>query len=367
MTLADALDCQRLICVTRNIPANLLALQHEAEAAGLQVHFVHDARGLSQIVTADDDLIVLAEGLLADPPALREMLIGGAAVLVQPIEAGLAAGFERIDLNRATAGAMRIPGRMVEGLAELPPDCDIPSALTRVALQGGIAMKEVPTDLRSGVRWRLIRSESDVEELEAEWIGAHIGDTPVPTPGYQASRFAVSAFGAGLLHAGHASRSAFLLGLGLLLVAMTLGWFGLAWPALTLLVLASICGRTGGMFQRVERGSGAVPSEAAMLDAGFGWLLDVVLVLVAVWASPLQPWESLFQRAFAPLMLVLAVRLAAHALPTDMAVWLEDRVLLAVGLAIFAAFEVISPGIELLAVVVMLAAIILSRSRTKLT
>src|SRR5690349_6670669 len=89
--IALALECQRVICVAREISPELIALQHEAERAGVRLHVVPGARALAGLVTANDELIVFTEGLLAEPQEAIALLETGHAVLVQPVESGLAA------------------------------------------------------------------------------------------------------------------------------------------------------------------------------------------------------------------------------------------------------------------------------------
>ena len=63
----------------------------------------------------------------------RSLLDEAPGVLVLPVEAGVAAGFERIDINHAWAGALRMPGRIVAGLGDLPADWNPVAALLRLA------------------------------------------------------------------------------------------------------------------------------------------------------------------------------------------------------------------------------------------
>jgi hypothetical protein len=232
--IALALECQRIICVAREITPELIALQHEAERAGVRLHVIPGARALAGLVTANDELIVFTEGLLAAPQDAIALLDAGHGVFVQPIESGLAAGFERIDLNHAAAGAIRIPGRLVERLTDLQPDCDVPSALPRIALQAGVAMQSVPAAAREGVRWRLVRDEVEAHAIEDAWIRLHMGEGGLPTPGILLSRLCVLAFGPSLLHAGSGARLVALGALVVMLLALGAGWFGYAAVALAL-------------------------------------------------------------------------------------------------------------------------------------
>ena len=168
-----------------------------------------------------DGLLVAAEGAM---PLLGQ----GAGVLVQPIEAGLPAGFERIDINHASAGILRMPGRLAERLGELPADCDAVSALTRIALQAGVPQRMVPPQAREGAAWTLVRDEDEAHGLVAAWFRLHLGSPGAAAPGALAARALVRSLGPMLLHAGSGA-SVVTLGAGvLLLLALLAAWLGQA-------------------------------------------------------------------------------------------------------------------------------------------
>src|SRR5690606_4639782 len=143
-----------IICLSRGFETEFAALQHTAEAAGAQFHIVTGARQLAPLVNVADELVVIADCLMARPQRAVELLAGARCVVVQPIEDGLAAGFERIDLNHASAGLMLISGRLVERLSELPAECDAGSALTRISLQFGVPQCQLPPEAREGGAWK---------------------------------------------------------------------------------------------------------------------------------------------------------------------------------------------------------------------
>ena len=116
--LVLALGAERVVCITPVFDAAMIALQHEAEAGGARFHVVSGARGLVGLISAADEVIAIADGLLPWPSLAIMLVEAGQSVLVQPIEAGLNAGFERLDINHASAGAIRVPGNLVERLAE---------------------------------------------------------------------------------------------------------------------------------------------------------------------------------------------------------------------------------------------------------
>jgi hypothetical protein len=365
--IALALECQRIVCVAREIAPELIALQHEAERAGVRLHVIPGPRALAGLVTANDELIAFTEGLLAAPQEALALVEDGHAVLVQPIESGLAAGFERIDLNHAAAGLIRIPGRLVEGLAELPPDVDIPSALTRIALQAGIAMQPVPAAAREGVRWKLVRDEVEAHAVEGAWIRLHIGEGQMPTPGILLSRLAVLAIGPSLLHAGSGPRLVAAGALALMLIALGAGWFGYAAVALALCAIAWTIRRAAGLLERVEHDSLSLRKSPVSAEQVLGLLLDIELIALVVWSAPLPPWEPLLTRLFPPFILLCLVRLLPRVLLRGWIGWLEDRALLALLLALAAAIGVLVPAVQVLTAGLAAAALLLSGGKAQLT
>jgi hypothetical protein len=342
-------------------------LQHAAEEAGVRLHVIAGARALAGLVTANDELIVFTEGLLAAPQEAIGLLECGHAVLVQPIESGLAAGFERIDLNHAAAGALHIPGRLVEHLADLPADCDIPSALTRIALQAGIAMSSVPAAAREGARWKLVRDEVEAHAIEAAWMRLHMGEGELPTPGVLLSRLSVSAFGPSLLHAGSGWRLVAAGAVAVMLLALGAGWLGYAGVALVLAAFAWTVRRAAGLLERVEHDSLNLRTSPISGEQVLGWLLDVTLIAIVVWSAPLLPWESALARIFPPFILVCLARLLPRVLLRGWIAWLEDRALLALLLALAAALGVLVLAVQLLAMALATAALLLAARKSQLT
>jgi hypothetical protein len=110
-----------VICIAREVVPELIALQHEAERVGMRLHVVPGPRALVGLVTGNDELIVFTEGLLAAPQEAIACSRQAKAYSFSRSRAALPRGFERIDINHRRRRLMRIPGRLVEGLSELPP------------------------------------------------------------------------------------------------------------------------------------------------------------------------------------------------------------------------------------------------------
>ena len=365
--IALALECQRIVCIAREVSPPLIALQQEAEKAGVRLHVIPGPRALAGLVTANDELFVFTEGLLAAPQEAIALLEHGHSVLVQPIETGLAAGFERIDINHAAAGAMRIPGRLAETLGDLPADFDIPSALTRIALQSGIAMQSVPAAAREGARWKLVRDEAEAHAIEDAWIRLHMGEGQMPTPGILLSRLGVLAIGPSLLHAGSGWRLVALGAVALMLLALGAGWLGYSALALVVCAIAWTLRRASGLLERIEHDSLKIGKAPVSSETVLGWLLDMELIAVIVWAAPLPPWDTLLAHVFPPFILIALARLLPRVLLREWVAWLEDRALLALILALAAFLGVLDEGVQVLAMLLALAALALTAGKPQIT
>lgn len=350
--LVLALGCERIVCIARGLGSELVELQHVAEDNGARFHVVSGPRGLVGLITANDELIVLADGLLAEPEKAVAQIEHGPGVLVQPIELGQPAGFERIDLNHSAAGAMRLPGSLVERLAELPADCDTVSSLQRIAFQTGVAQRMLPSGLREGGAWRLLRDEGEAHLAEGEWFRQHTGITPASSISEVAARAAVRSIGPALMHSGSGGNAVGILALVAALLALGAGWFQFSATALFLCVVADVARRAASLLLRIERNSLNLRRSFLPRQLVFGWGLDIVLVLILSWSQPFAPDGGLFAHAFPAIMLVTMLRLIPQLLHTRWVHWLEDRGLFALvlGLVIIAAGGMPSSLVAALAV-----------------
>ncbi|MFN3554053.1 MAG: hypothetical protein ACK4UL_13175 [Novosphingobium meiothermophilum] len=336
--LALHIGAKRIVVVAEGISAELVALQHCAEAGGAQFHVVATARALVPLILPEDDVIVLGDGLLAMPDAVRGFLDSGPAVLTLPIETALPLGFERIDLNHASAAAMRLPGRVVASLADLPPEWNVQSALLRLAVQARAAMRAIPSAMLDDGRWTMVRSEPEALQAEQRWLRLHTdpGDGGKAIPGERLAVAGVRRFGPALLHAG--TRPG-LVGLGaglVLLLAAGLGWLGYHATAFALVGLGWFIERIASLIGRVERDSLLAAGLTRHGSAVFHLLIDASLVALASWRSELRLITGLpaGAAAFVPLLLVASLRLVPLALPhRRWASILKDRLLAGLALA----------------------------------
>lgn len=364
LSLALAAGCERIVVMAREFGPDLAELQRETERAGAGFHVLTGPRALSPLVSAADEVLVMADGLLPTTGDALRLIGTGQAVFVQPAETGIPAGFERIDLNHAAAGLMLVPGRLVDRLMDLPPDADPASALLRIALQAGVAQRPVPDEVRHGGRWLMVRSEAEAQGAEDSWMARHTSGG-APTPGPLLARWLARRFGPALLHA---NTTGLMLpyGAAYLLAAAGFGlaWVGLAWLALALLGLACVVQRTAAILGRLQREALALRSGPAWRSTVSGMALDGVIGAVLVLARAPLSGETLLERWFAPAVLLGMVRLLGRVSTANWAVWLGDRLLLCMLLAGMAAGRVIAPGVPALVLLLILAGLVLDRPRS---
>ena len=361
--LALALECRRIVCFSREITPELVAMQHVAERAGAQFHVVSSTRALAGLVTAADEMIVLGEGVLALSSDVTGLLELGPGIAVLPAETAVPAGFERIDLQHAGAGAMRLPGRLAERLTDLPPDSDAFSALMRIALQSGVTRRMVPVEAREPARWSLLRDEAQAHAVEAPWIALLTGAAQSATPAEMLATLAVRRIGPALLHAGTRPGVVTAAGGAMVLIGMGLGWFGLIAPGLVCAGIGWTLRKAAALLLRVQRDS---LSDAPSRWPGpllFGWVFDLMMVALLGWGLPAAPGETSLARYFPPFMLLCLTRVIPRTMPGRWAAVLGDRLLLMCVLALASAGGVLNAAVYALAIGLALAGIELPRTK----
>ncbi len=153
--VALALGCKRIWLFAAGQDELAIRAQQLAETSGAKFRLIQRGRQLLGGMTHQDELLVLAEGLLPADRDMLELLESGPVILRLPSEQGLRAGFERLDRDFCWAGAMILPGRVLERLDELGEDIDPVSALVRAGRVSRVVERDLPVEwVRSG-RWSL--------------------------------------------------------------------------------------------------------------------------------------------------------------------------------------------------------------------
>ena len=191
-----AAGSERVIALGDGASTEAVALRQGAEGAGARFDVMRDGHRLLGALGASDELLVLAPGVLADSPAAMDMLAKGNKVLVLPAASGIPAGFERIDLERAWAGALLIPGSLVERLSELPDDFEPTAALLRVALQARMREVRLPDELMADGSWAKVGDEETTGSRDEAWLRRNLMPAPTKAVSPWLARTSLNLFGA---------------------------------------------------------------------------------------------------------------------------------------------------------------------------
>lgn len=336
LSVALALGCERVICLAEGLPGEVVALQHAAERGGATFQTAADGRGLARLIKPDDELLVFADGVIVSAEAVSTLLGGRMGIVVQPVESGVAAGYERIDLNHAGAGVVRLPGRLAAGLADLPEDWNPVSALLRIGVQSSLRQVVLPQALVGSGAWTLIRSDAEAHRLEPQWL-RRLTETSSPGgPGRWLAARLVEWLGPALLHAG-TRPTVLTIGAGALAgIALLAAWFG-AYPAsFAGLGIAWLTRRCATILARVHGEGAEAKPRWVDPDAIFDLALDGAFAAVIAWcyaAVRIEP-SALLMGGFIALTLLGLLRLAAKIFAERRwKGWFEDRLILAVALA----------------------------------
>lgn len=325
---AAHLSCDRVICLTGGLGPEMGAARSYAQRAGVRFEVAESILRLMGLITADDDVVLIADGVLPDCAALVNVLGDRTGVVAFPAEPALGLGFERLDASRAWSGALRMRGAGVARLADLPGDCDLASSLLRIALQSGARVIEIdPAPLADGA-WRRRVERHAAAEAERRWVARQVQPVPFAAPGLAisqrlASRWARDIGGGRWRRAPHLA--------ALVAGALAVGAGLVSWPlaGLALLLAASVALAMAEVFDRVET-LGAPPRKAGLAFPLAGWLRDGVLVALLALLIRAEPdWL----RLFLPLTMVSAVRLGEATARAPLRPLYSDRIIMLMMLA----------------------------------
>ena len=364
--LALALGCERVVCLADNLGPGLIALQHEVESAGAKFHVISVPRALCGLVYATDELIMLADGVLPLADEARDILAKGNAIVVVSAETGIPAGFERIDLNHAWAGALVMPGKLVERLNELPQDCDGVSSLLRIALQGRVPERVLADTALAEGRWAMLSTTGDAASLEPAWFRRHAASADPFTPGRWLAFGLAARFGVGWLNRG--IRPGYLLTCAVLLLCLALvgGWMGMIAGGFAALGLSWFLADASQSLDHGERAGGEGKPFFAKAIQAFALMADLAVIALLAMAMD-GMFASLFALLFMPLTLMGLVWLVPYLSHKRWAGLLGDRVVLALILALGATADILPELTQCLILILVGCAIVLSRAERRLT
>jgi len=313
--LLAALGAERVICLCHALEGEVLSLQHKVEAIGATFHALTGFIGLAALVRAEDDLLILGDGLLPDPLLAQQLVKSDAgwrrAVMCLPDDHGLVVNapddFERIDAARHWAGLLVMRGAPVQQLATFPDDADAVSLLLRLALQARTPCHDLGPALLEPGAWVLSDSAAALATHERDLMAraARLHD-------FRSPMIALADTLVGMLAPRGLREGPVVAGSVALVLALG-GIVAAAWgvPAIGLGSAAAaafsgtIAASYAGLAQRLQRRSEPIPGDAAIRV-----VLDAMAALTVWFAlAPFPEWTAL--AVCGPLLIGLA-RLAAR-------------------------------------------------------
>jgi hypothetical protein len=341
--------CGKILFLGHGGGPDALALRHAAERAGAQFQVLRGPRDVPATVRGDDELLVLARGLLPDSPRASEMLRHGPVIVSLPVQAGAAGGFELLDLTAAWGGALVMPGRLTERLDALPEDGEPIAGLLRIARQASIPERQLPEIELSDGRWTLLHDARQSAAVEPAWLRRRLPPASPWSPTAWFARALLRRFGGqatASTRAGPLARA----GAALAMVgAVAAAWFGYSLAGFGLLAAAVLAIELGDGIARLTRPSFAGEAPPSPLSRGLRLALDGALVAVGALALP----GALHRRLFLALLPVALLHVPVPAGSRPWRMLFEDRVLLIAALALAVGLDAAEKGFMAAALVLL--------------
>ena len=343
--LMSSLGCDRILCLAHPGDEKIQEIRSLAEESDLVFQSVSGPLPLVGLISVDQELLVMADGLVVDSEALPDNFGSKRSVLTLPDDVGIAAGFERIDSEHAWGGLLLARGSIAAQLADMPADSDTVSLLLRLALQSGAQLTPVNPEVLRGGEWLLARDSAALEGREKALLDRSVEKSNWSAPSIALGQRIARALAPDGLARGPliASGIGTVTGLGALvlsyldaraaaLVTLGIGAFAL----FTGISLANLKARLFGASMHMNRRI----RVKLLIDAG----------LVAVLALPFSLAEAPIA-LFLPVLFVFALRLVERLAPGRLSNSFGDRAVIALLLAVpawFGMLEQTLAGLSLL-------------------
>ena len=349
---AIAFGCTSIYCLVDGVGQDIVDCQHRAERAGARFQTIGSTHSLAKLVRPEDKVIALADGLLVDPDVLAEELHDEQAVLTFPIDNVAGLGFERLDADRAWAGALVVGGDKLEALRQLPPDADAASALVRIALQSGAATIPLDPAILTRGQWGATVREDGLAAREQAWIGRQVTPAGFAAPGNAVAdriglRLARDLIGRRGERVPMIAALCFglLSGLAAILGKPIVG-LALALPMMVTIPIAAVIEKVS----LLGKNEGSLPAGLRILMVAADFL---IVALVALALPPVGAFAWL--RLFVPVVLILALHNGARFAPPAIRLLCADRIVLLAILILGAITGILLPLAAGLVVLVLLA------------
>ena len=147
---ARAAGAGHIVVLVDQIPAVLVAAFDRLRGDGIDIEIARDTRDAADRIHPEEQLLVFAEGIVADGAMLAALIAAGKRVLVTVPDSEATASYERIDASDRWAGLALLDGQLLRETVAMLGDWTLGPTLLRAALQGGAARMPVPDGLVLG-------------------------------------------------------------------------------------------------------------------------------------------------------------------------------------------------------------------------
>jgi hypothetical protein len=135
--LAAAAGAAPIVILVERVPAELAAAIERMRAEGVSARVARSVAEAAAAIAPEQDLLIVADGLLADRAHIARLLGSGTAAVLTVPDSGHDDRYERIDAEVRWAGLALLDGDMLRRTAAMLQDWDLQSTLLRRAVQGG--------------------------------------------------------------------------------------------------------------------------------------------------------------------------------------------------------------------------------------
>ncbi len=355
--LALAAECEVIACLADTIGPEIIELQRRCERSGAKFVVVREGNRLAEVINEKSELLLFAPGVLPKEQTVLDNLSKN-NVLLFPSDTAVPRGYERVNLEFAWSGVLLAPGAVVDRLAELPSDIDVPSALLRLSLQAGVEQRVLNSDLIEDGEWFWRPDQSDLDERKDRWISAHLDLAPYSAPGLAvAERIGARVFRDQFNRT--STRLPMIAAAISGLAAVFLASFGVPVIGLVFGVLMTAFAAMADVASRIRSASQPgfqKPHEATLTD----WAIDAVLiVLVALASQAGAEWL----RVFVPFTLFCLLRLGQRLSASRWRASYADRVAAMFLLIPAGIFGLVQEAAALMLIVALLSLFVTVESR----
>lgn len=365
--LLRALGVERFLCLCHGAQGEVLRLQHALEAEGAAFHALRGFAALPALVRAEDELIILRDGVLPDSERVHALVGNGPRLrpLVaclpdgHPLSLAHPADFERIDSSRHWSGLLVMRGAAVQQLADFPADADAISLLLRLSLQAGTPCAELDAEAAAPEAWMLADSAAALAAQELALIRSSDASLDWRAPLGALASVMVRQLALRRITAG--TRIAAGIALGLMTGAIVAAVLGYPTVAVALAAVGAFAGNISAGYAGLTRKMLRQPA-IAIAAMPISWAIDAMAAAALVaalvpegqWSAPLAPL------AVCGLLVIGLARLAARAESSAAATIWSDRASLLAVLGLAAALGFLAEATALLALTA-LGALLLRR------